>query len=111
MTTETIKLTRRQEEILSLLERGATNENIAEALSISAHTVKVHMWRLFKKIGVSNRLSAVYWYRNQPDQTSPLFSAFDSATDLVEALSGISLPEHIWPKIQRFREAATRVTA
>lgn len=54
-------LTRREEEILRLLSRGGTNESIAGTLCISSHTVRTHIYNIFKKIDVPNRLQASLW--------------------------------------------------
>jgi len=54
-------LTRREREILRLTATGATNVEIAKQLSVSTHTIKTHMYNIFKKIDVSNRLQAVNW--------------------------------------------------
>lgn len=54
-------LTAREIEILSLLTIGATNEEIAEKLFISVNTVKTHVYNLFHKIKVPNRLQAALW--------------------------------------------------
>ncbi len=57
-------LTRREKQILSLTATGATNTEIAEHLSVSMHTVKTHIYNLFKKIDVSNRIQAVNWAKD-----------------------------------------------
>jgi len=54
-------LTSREIEVLSVLVSGAKNEEIAEKLFISPHTVKSHLYAIYKKIDVSNRLQAVLW--------------------------------------------------
>jgi LuxR family transcriptional regulator, positive regulator of biofilm formation len=54
-------LTGREVEILSLITIGATNEEIAEKLFISVNTVKTHVYNLFHKIKVPNRLQAALW--------------------------------------------------
>lgn len=54
-------LTGREVEILSLIAIGATNEEIAERLFISVNTVKTHIYNLFHKIKVPNRLQAALW--------------------------------------------------
>jgi len=54
-------LTKRQTEILALITVGATNEEIAEKLCISPHTVKTHLYKIFKKINVPNRVQAAFW--------------------------------------------------
>jgi DNA-binding CsgD family transcriptional regulator len=52
----------REEEILSWLRRGDSNVDIAVALGISPHTVKNHLQRIFRKIGVNNRTQAAAHY-------------------------------------------------
>jgi transcriptional regulator EpsA len=52
-------LSAREREIMARLSRGSTNHDIAEALAISLFTVKNHLKRIFRKIGVSNRTQAV----------------------------------------------------
>ena len=54
-------LTERQIEILALVAIGATNDEIADRLCISPHTVKTHLYRIFKKINVPNRVQASLW--------------------------------------------------
>lgn len=55
------KLTERQIEILALIAVGATNDEIANRLCISPHTVKTHLYRIFKEINVPNRVQAALW--------------------------------------------------
>jgi DNA-binding NarL/FixJ family response regulator len=54
-------LSQRQIEILALVAVGATNDEIADKLCISPHTVKAHLYRIFKKINVPNRVQAALW--------------------------------------------------
>ncbi len=61
-TDWTAVLTRRQHEILHLLRQGLSNEEIARMLGVSPHTVKGHMTRLFKTLGVRSRAQAVARY-------------------------------------------------
>jgi LuxR family transcriptional regulator of csgAB operon len=54
-------LTSRQIEILALVAVGATNDEIGDKLCISAHTVKTHLYNIFRKIDVPNRMQAALW--------------------------------------------------
>jgi DNA-binding NarL/FixJ family response regulator len=54
-------LTPRESTILALLAQGRSNAEIARALAIGEPTVKGHLWRLYRKIGVSNRTAAARW--------------------------------------------------
>jgi len=58
---DVIFLTQRELEILSMVVSGATNEEIAARICISPHTVKTHIYNIFKKINVPNRLQAALW--------------------------------------------------
>ena len=58
-------LTARERDILRMLTTGANNDKIGELLSISSHTVKTHIYNIFKKIKVSNRLEAALWATQQ----------------------------------------------
>ena len=57
-------LTVREMEILNLLSTGAKNTDIAEQLSLSVHTIKTHIYHIYKKLDVSNRTQAVNWASN-----------------------------------------------
>ena len=54
-----LELTPRQAEILALLERGRSTTQIAEELHLSKETVRNHIRRLFRAVGVNSRLEAV----------------------------------------------------
>ena len=52
-------LSEREREVLALLARGATNQDIADALVISLGTVKSHLNHIMGKLGARNRTEAV----------------------------------------------------
>jgi DNA-binding NarL/FixJ family response regulator len=54
-------LSRREAEILGMVVEGATNEEIAAKLCVSKHTVKTHLYNIFKKIDVGSRFQAALW--------------------------------------------------
>lgn len=60
-----LTFTRRQSQLLAAIEKGRSNRDIADELGISEHTVKVHLWRLFQKMGVKSRTQAVYHLRSR----------------------------------------------
>ena len=52
-------LTRREQQLIPLIERGMTNKEIASHLNLSEQTVKNHVHRILQKVGVDDRLSVV----------------------------------------------------
>lgn len=56
-----VTLTDREVEVLKVLATGAKNSEIARNLNLSPHTIKTHIYNIFKKINASNRLQAVNW--------------------------------------------------
>jgi DNA-binding NarL/FixJ family response regulator len=57
------KLSKRQKQLLIMLDRGLSNRDIADELKISEHTVKVHLWRLFRRMNVKSRSQASHLAR------------------------------------------------
>ncbi len=55
-----VALSQREYEMLTLLQTGKTNKEMAEALFISVNTVKTHLLHLFEKLDVSNRTQALF---------------------------------------------------
>ena len=52
-------LTPKEKEVLSLVAKGASNQEIANELCVQDVTVKTHLNSIFKKLKVSNRTQAV----------------------------------------------------
>jgi DNA-binding NarL/FixJ family response regulator len=57
------KLSKRQKQLILMLDQGLSNRDIADKLTISEHTVKVHFWRLFRRLGVNSRTQALHFAR------------------------------------------------
>nr|MBP8272339.1 response regulator transcription factor [Sphaerotilus sp.] len=52
-------LTQRQRELLTLVARGLSNQDISDQLHIALPTVKFHITNILSKLGVGNRTEAV----------------------------------------------------
>ncbi len=57
--TDIEALTSREKEVLALVAKGATNQDIADKLFVRDVTVKTHLNSIFKKLKVTNRTQAV----------------------------------------------------
>ena len=57
--TEPVRLTQRENDILSMLGKGFSNKELANVLGVSTDTVKTHLKNLFRKLNVSDRAEAV----------------------------------------------------
>jgi two-component system nitrate/nitrite response regulator NarL len=58
-------LTKREAEVVSCLAEGMTNREIAERIGLSQHTVKNYLFRIFDKLGVSNRIELLFMTLSQ----------------------------------------------
>jgi DNA-binding NarL/FixJ family response regulator len=54
-------LSAREREVLALLVEGLANKLIARRLEISEKTVKSHLTRIFRELGVTDRTQAALW--------------------------------------------------
>jgi ATP/maltotriose-dependent transcriptional regulator MalT len=59
LVSEVNPLSQREVEVLKLIALGNSNQQIAEQLFISLHTVKTHSRRIHGKLGVERRTQAV----------------------------------------------------
>lgn len=59
------QLTPRELEIVKLAASGARNRDIAERLSISEGTVKIHFHNVYEKLGIDSRVALAMWARDQ----------------------------------------------
>lgn len=54
-------LTKREAEVVSLVVEGLPNHEIAVKLDMSEHTVKNHLFRIYEKLGISNRVELILY--------------------------------------------------
>ena len=52
-------LSKREIDVLELMVKGCTNQQIADSLVLSIHTVKTHLANIFVKLDVKNRTQAL----------------------------------------------------
>ena len=65
--TDWLPITRKEVEILAHISQGESNIMIADVMHISKYTVKTHIYNIFKKLNVSNRLQAASWFHEHTD--------------------------------------------
>ncbi|MDE5412126.1 LuxR C-terminal-related transcriptional regulator [Alkalihalobacterium chitinilyticum] len=53
-------LSKRETEIIGLISKGYSNNDIAQKLFLSINTVKTHLNNIFNKLGVNNRTSVIH---------------------------------------------------
>jgi DNA-binding NarL/FixJ family response regulator len=55
------ELTDREREVLTLVARGLSNQDIAEELHISERTARTHVSHVIMKLGLVSRVQAALW--------------------------------------------------
>ena len=78
-------LSKREMEIVRRVAEGLTNREIAEQFGLSPHTVKNCLFRVFDKLGVSNRIELLFMTVSQNHQEHPasphwLYNQLDKST-------------------------------
>lgn len=58
-------LSRREQQLVGLIQQSLTNKEIASRLNLSEQTVKNHVHRILRKVGAPDRLSIVKVCRNE----------------------------------------------
>jgi DNA-binding NarL/FixJ family response regulator len=70
-------LTKREEELVQLVAEGLTNRDISRQLGLTEHTVRNYLFRIFNKLGTSNRLElALYVIKQRGTEQPSDFSRF-----------------------------------
>lgn len=69
-------LSAREAEIVQCLSEGLTNREIADRLALSQHTVKNYLFRIFDKVGVSNRVELLFMTLSQSSTSHTVLSSF-----------------------------------
>jgi len=89
LSGRTVKISKRESELITLVSQGLKNKEIATVLGVTEGTVKVYLSRLFGKIGARDRFElALIGLRNAP-------SGMDFANAPIRTLTGLpELPQH-----------------
>ena len=64
LVRDSLGLTQREQELVPLLARGASNKEIADQFCLSEQTVKNHLYRMKQKVGATDRLAIVHLCRS-----------------------------------------------
>lgn len=65
-------LSKREEEVVSLVADGLTNRQISGQLKLSEHTVKNYLFKVFEKLGISTRVELVLYALSQNRRSDPV---------------------------------------
>jgi DNA-binding CsgD family transcriptional regulator len=65
-------LSKRELDVVRCLVEGQTNRQIAARLRISPHTVKNYMFKIFEKLGVSNRVELAFYVLSRLENSAQL---------------------------------------
>lgn len=92
-------LSRREADVVRCVTEGLTNREIAERLGLSQHTIKNHLFRIFDKLGVSNRIELLFVTLSQGNAELPtalpnLFKASSGECDEASLAACEKAAEH-----------------
>ena len=83
-------LTKREEGVVHLVAEGMTNRDISQQLKLSEHTVRNYLFRIFNKVGTSNRLELALYAidrREGFEQQNSMAAMDRSQSDTNQAVS------------------------
>src|SRR5260221_3461627 len=60
-------LTKRENEVVRLVAEGLTNRGISRQMGLTEHTVRNYLFRIFNKLGTSNRLELAFYFIKQQE--------------------------------------------
>jgi DNA-binding CsgD family transcriptional regulator len=66
-----VSLSKREQDVVRCVAEGLTNREIAGRLTLTEHTVKNYLFRIFDKLGVSSRVEVVLYAFNLGRSFSP----------------------------------------
>ena len=76
-----IILTRREKDVLRKVLQGHSNKQIAFALNIAEHTVKIHLQHVYSKLHVHGRIKLVLHFpRGLDPEPQPLRAVFEGSS-------------------------------
>ncbi len=93
LSGRTVRVSRRENQLITLVSQGLKNKEIAQVMNVTEGTVKVYLSRLFEKVGVRDRFElAMFGLRNSPNQADsgnvPVFKSVFVAADPLEPTHG-----------------------
>ena len=60
-------LTEREKQVVCMVAEGMNNREISTKMGVSEHTVRNYIFRIFEKVGVSNRVELVLYALSRPE--------------------------------------------
>lgn len=102
-----LELSSRQRQILVLLRKGLSNNEICSKLGITENTVKVHLRNIYKILNVSNRIEALNAANTlditEDDSPKELSVIFHKVSDISDCPKAYSLYLSLVEAIQQYR--------
>jgi two-component system, NarL family, nitrate/nitrite response regulator NarL len=90
LSGRTVRVSRRENQLITLISQGLKNKEIASVMEISEGTVKVYLSRLFEKVGVRDRFElALFGLRSASNPADSLVAAPVMKTVFVASASSI----------------------